>query len=328
MSHALAQRRQEAPSVDCHVRPVRYWPLTCHSSGGEVSRALQPVLGAAAAPGQDRRAALRRGARADRQRRSARLRRLRGHRALLLPEVLRSPPTRRRSSRPPRSARSDIRFRTMLHALPYHNPTVLASVIAHHATSSRAAATSGASAAATAGSPSKAGVPLDEHARPRYEEAVDLLLDGARQRALLAPRRVLRRRRLARRPVRRHASSASTWAAPPTARTRSPPSAAGASPCRRSCPTRCSSSSSTSTARAAPSTARAGHRLDPRLPPRRGPRDRDARGPRLDHGLHPGQLLAADRVREAADGRADQRPATASTPPGSWSSSPRCPTSS
>ena len=67
-----------------------------------------------------------------------------------------------------------ISFRTMLHALPYHNPTVLASAIAvtDILTGGRY---DGASAAGTAGSREKAGVPLDEHARPRYEEAVDLL---------------------------------------------------------------------------------------------------------------------------------------------------------
>ena len=69
----------------------------------------------------------------------------------------------------------DIKFRTMLHALPYHNPMVLASVIA-------------ATDILTGGRyewgvgrghgwiPLPAGVPLDEHARPKYEEAVDLLL--------------------------------------------------------------------------------------------------------------------------------------------------------
>ena len=63
----------------------------------------------------------------------------------------------------------------MLHALPYHNPLVLASVI-------------NATDILTGGRyewgvgrghgwiPLPAGVPLDEHARPRYEEAVDLLL--------------------------------------------------------------------------------------------------------------------------------------------------------
>ncbi len=68
----------------------------------------------------------------------------------------------------------NIHFRTMLHALPYHNPLVLASAIA-------------ATDILTGGRyewgvgrghgwiPTKAGVPLDEHARPSYEEAVDLL---------------------------------------------------------------------------------------------------------------------------------------------------------
>ncbi len=68
----------------------------------------------------------------------------------------------------------NIHFRTMLHALPYHNPLVLASAIA-------------ATDILTGGRyewgvgrghgwiPTKAGVALDEHARPSYEEAVDLL---------------------------------------------------------------------------------------------------------------------------------------------------------
>lgn len=71
----------------------------------------------------------------------------------------------------------NIRFRTMLHALPYHNPIVLASAIA-------------ATDILTEGRyewgvgrghgwiPLKAGEPLDEHARPRYEEAVDLLFEA------------------------------------------------------------------------------------------------------------------------------------------------------
>lgn len=70
-----------------------------------------------------------------------------------------------------------IHFRTMLHALPYHNPLVLASAIA-------------ATDILTGGRyewgvgrghgwiPPKAGVPLDEHARPSYEEAVDLLFEA------------------------------------------------------------------------------------------------------------------------------------------------------
>jgi alkanesulfonate monooxygenase SsuD/methylene tetrahydromethanopterin reductase-like flavin-dependent oxidoreductase (luciferase family) len=68
----------------------------------------------------------------------------------------------------------NITFRTMLHALPYHNPLVLASAIA-------------ATDILTGGRyefgvgrghgwiPLKAGETLDEESRPRYEEAVDLL---------------------------------------------------------------------------------------------------------------------------------------------------------
>jgi alkanesulfonate monooxygenase SsuD/methylene tetrahydromethanopterin reductase-like flavin-dependent oxidoreductase (luciferase family) len=71
----------------------------------------------------------------------------------------------------------NITFRTMLHALPYHNPLVLASAIA-------------ATDILTGGRyefgvgrghgwiPTKAGVPLDEDARPRYEEAVELLFEA------------------------------------------------------------------------------------------------------------------------------------------------------
>ncbi|MDX6630674.1 MAG: hypothetical protein QOH00_2920 [Gaiellales bacterium] len=71
----------------------------------------------------------------------------------------------------------NITFRTMLHALPYHNPLVLASAIA-------------ATDILTGGRyefgvgrghgwiPTKAGVALDEQARPRYEEAVDLLFEA------------------------------------------------------------------------------------------------------------------------------------------------------
>ena len=68
----------------------------------------------------------------------------------------------------------NIRFRTMLHALPYHNPTVLASAIAttHILTGGRYEWGVGRGHGWI---PPKAGVPLDEHARPRYEEAVDLL---------------------------------------------------------------------------------------------------------------------------------------------------------
>jgi alkanesulfonate monooxygenase SsuD/methylene tetrahydromethanopterin reductase-like flavin-dependent oxidoreductase (luciferase family) len=69
---------------------------------------------------------------------------------------------------------SRIHFRTMLHALPYHNPTVLASAIAvtDILTGGRYEFGVGRGHGWI---PPKAGVPLDEHARGRYEEAVDLL---------------------------------------------------------------------------------------------------------------------------------------------------------
>jgi alkanesulfonate monooxygenase SsuD/methylene tetrahydromethanopterin reductase-like flavin-dependent oxidoreductase (luciferase family) len=70
-----------------------------------------------------------------------------------------------------------INFRTMLHALPYHNPMVLASAIAvtDILTGGRYEFGVGRGHGWI---PEKAGVPLDEHARPRYEEAVDLLFEA------------------------------------------------------------------------------------------------------------------------------------------------------
>jgi len=70
-----------------------------------------------------------------------------------------------------------IHFRTMLHALPYHNPPVLASAIAvtDILTGGRYEWGVGRGHGWI---PTKAGVPLDESARPRYEEAVDLLFEA------------------------------------------------------------------------------------------------------------------------------------------------------
>ena len=70
-----------------------------------------------------------------------------------------------------------IRFRTMLHALPYHNPTVLASAIAVTDILTEGRYEFGVGRG-HGWIPEKAGVPLDEHARPRYEEAVDLLFEA------------------------------------------------------------------------------------------------------------------------------------------------------
>ena len=218
----------------------------------------------------------------------------------------------------------NIRFRTMLHALPYHNPTVLACAI--HTTDILTGGRYEWGVGRGHGwIPEKAGVPLDEHARPRYEEAVDLLfaaLDNERfshhgeyfdvDDSHVVPFLDPQLPRLPRRHLRPHVRARGR--ARLGRRGAAAPALQGAR----------------AAARPLPRDVRrarhdAGHRLDPRVPPRRGPRHRDARGPRLDHRLHPGQLLAAHRVREAAGGRARSRPATASTRPGSWSSSPRCP---
>ncbi|HZG34489.1 MAG TPA: LLM class flavin-dependent oxidoreductase [Gaiellaceae bacterium] len=67
-----------------------------------------------------------------------------------------------------------IRFRTMLHALPYHNPMVLASAIAVTDILTEGRYEWGVGRG-HGWIPPKAGVPLDEHARPSYEEAVELL---------------------------------------------------------------------------------------------------------------------------------------------------------
>jgi alkanesulfonate monooxygenase SsuD/methylene tetrahydromethanopterin reductase-like flavin-dependent oxidoreductase (luciferase family) len=67
-----------------------------------------------------------------------------------------------------------IRFRTMLHALPYHNPMVLASAIAVTDILTQGRYEWGVGRG-HGWIPEKAGVPLDADARPRYEEAVDLL---------------------------------------------------------------------------------------------------------------------------------------------------------
>jgi flavin-dependent trigonelline monooxygenase, oxygenase component len=67
-----------------------------------------------------------------------------------------------------------IRFRTLLHILPYHNPAVLASQIAEMDLLTDGRYEFGVGRG-HAWLPLKAGVPLDE-TRPRYEEAFDILI--------------------------------------------------------------------------------------------------------------------------------------------------------
>ncbi len=73
-----------------------------------------------------------------------------------------------------------IRFRTMLHALPFHNPMVLASAIAVTDILTKGRYEFGVGRG-HGWIPTKAGVPLDETARPRYEEAVDVLFEALGQ---------------------------------------------------------------------------------------------------------------------------------------------------
>src|SRR5579883_192887 len=70
-----------------------------------------------------------------------------------------------------------IRFRTMLHALPYHNPMVLASAIAVTDILTQGRYEWGVGRG-HGWIPPRAGEPLDEHARPKYEEAVELLFEA------------------------------------------------------------------------------------------------------------------------------------------------------
>ena len=148
----------------------------------------------------------------------------------------------------------DIRFRTMLHALPYHNPSVLASAIAvtDILTGGRYEFGVGRGHGWI---PPKAGVPLDEHARPRYEEAVDLLFEALHneQFSFEGSYFQVAGSQIVPFPER---GSASRSVAPRIGRTSSRQRTGGASPCRRCFPTSRSSSSSTSTAPSARSTGR------------------------------------------------------------------------
>ena len=215
---------------------------------------VRAVHGDPASPREDAGEDVRRGARADRERRSPGLRRLRGDRALLLPGVLDlcepdGAVRRRRAANAAGSVsgRCCTRFRTGIRRCwPRRSPSW---------TSSRVAATSSGSWPRLA-SREGGGVPLDEHARPRYEEAVDLLfLCSARERAVLARRRVLPRRRLARRAV-PDSEVRVTSVERRTGRTSSRPSTAQTSPSRRCCPTSRWRSSSISIGSAAPGTGR------------------------------------------------------------------------
>ena len=108
------------------------------------------------------------------ERRPARLRRLRGDRALLLPEVLHLGEPAARSSRPRRSARSGSTSGRSLHSMPYHNPVVLASQIAVADMLLDGRYEFGVGRG-HGWMPPKAGARADAGVRERYEESVEML---------------------------------------------------------------------------------------------------------------------------------------------------------
>jgi alkanesulfonate monooxygenase SsuD/methylene tetrahydromethanopterin reductase-like flavin-dependent oxidoreductase (luciferase family) len=69
----------------------------------------------------------------------------------------------------------DIHFRTLLHPLPYYNPVVLAAQIVQTDMLTHGRYEWGVGRG-HGWIPPKVGVPLDEHSRPRYEEALEVLI--------------------------------------------------------------------------------------------------------------------------------------------------------
>jgi flavin-dependent trigonelline monooxygenase, oxygenase component len=70
-----------------------------------------------------------------------------------------------------------ISFRTMLHILPYHNPLVLAAMVHQFSLLTGGRYEFGVGRG-HGWIPLAAGIPLDEQSRPRYEEALDLFIEG------------------------------------------------------------------------------------------------------------------------------------------------------
>ena len=147
-----------------------------------------------------------------------------------------------------------INFRTLLHSMPYHNPVVLASEIAVADILLDGRYEFGVGRG-HGWMPPKAGIALTPESRERYEESVELLFTALENERFSYDGKhfQIADSGIVPRPA-ETGSSASSSAAPPTARTSSRPSAAGPSSCRRCSRTRRSPSSSTSTAPSAPST--------------------------------------------------------------------------
>ena len=128
-------------------------------------------------PGKTQQANLCRSARAGGERRPARLLDLLDHRAryFFFPKFGASPNPFAFFAKASERARK-IKFRTLLHVLPYHNPTVLASQIAQFDMLVDGRSNS-ASAAAMPGSRSKLAS-RSEESRARYEEALKIVIEA------------------------------------------------------------------------------------------------------------------------------------------------------
>ena len=128
-----------------------------------------------------------------------------------------------------------IRFRTLGHVLPYHNPTILASQIAHGGRALRRPLRVRRAAWPRVDS-RRRPASRSSRARDRYEESLEILFKALEKERFSYDGTVLHDRRLAHRPASDEHASASSSAGRATGRTSSQPSAAGRSSCRRSCP--------------------------------------------------------------------------------------------
>ena len=269
-------------------------------------------------PGKPPSAALRRGPGADRERRPARLRRVLGDRALLLPEVL----LLARPARALRGRRAADEADQLPDAASTCSRTTTRSCWPRGSpsrTSCSTAATSSASGAATAGSRRRPGVAIGEIARALRGVARDPL-HGARERSAFSYDGKFYQvaRRANRAAPGRSGSSASSSAARATRHT----TLAGASGLGRRRPAAPALRGAAGAARPLPrhlrrARQRAGHRLDPRrATSTRTARWRCARRSRGSRASSPATPRRSTEYEPPAGRRAERRRATASTPPG------------
>ena len=131
----------------------------------------------------------------------------------------------------------NIKFRTMLHILPYHNPLVSLAAMIHEFSILTDGRYEFGVGRGHGWIPTAAGLPLDETSRERYEEALDLFIEALHNDTVTFHGKYWNVDDSHIIPFSGE-SSASSSAARPTARTTSPRSTAGASPSRRCSRTR------------------------------------------------------------------------------------------